>query len=54
MYFGKPGDIVPWFSGQLGHPYNPAAGSISDWVVDLVCLLFSAVPHSLSVRLSWM
>ena len=46
MYFGKPGEIVPWFSGQLGHPYNPTAGSISDWVVDLVppCCLPRAMP----------
>ena len=49
VYFGEPGDVVPWFSGQLGHPYNPTAGSISDWVVDLVSLLSSAVPHLYSI-----
>ncbi len=37
MYLGPPDGVLPWFSGRLGFPYEPAADGLpSDWVMDMV------------------
>lgn len=49
MYFGARDGMVPWFSGQLGYPYQPTLHGVpSDWVMDLVNVGFDKPEVSLT------
>lgn len=49
-YFGPPSAVAPWFA-SLGYTHEPALhGTVSDWLLDLVCTNYSSADQPAEVR----